>query len=444
MDLCIGPLFKQTVIYTVPLALSALLQFLFNAADMIVIGRYASAVSMGAVGATSSMCKLIITVFIGISIGANVVVANSFGAKDKKNVSRATHTAIALSIVGGILLMLVGLVVSKPLLKLMDVPPDVLDKSCIYMWIYCCGIPANLMFNFGSAILRAIGDTKSPLRYLTVAGCLNVLLNLLFVIVFHMDVAGVAIATVASHVLSAVLIMRNLADSRTACRVRWKLVRIHVPIMKNIIRIGLPAGLQSSLYCIANMTIQAGVNSFGAMTIAGNTAAGNIEGFIHIASVAYYQAVTTFVGQNFGGGQYKRIVKSIFYCGGSAVAVDLLFATIVLFVAPQLIAFYNSDPEVVAVGVSRLKVLAIPYAIGAIMDVITGSLRGLGHSVRPAVVTLIGACLLRIFWVMFVFPMHRTLPFLLLCFPISWVVVSLINGEHLWRLLRSLKKQWAS
>ena len=436
MDLTEGPLFRQTIVYTLPLALSGLLQLGFHTADMIVVGRYASAASLAAVGATGSLCIFLIMLFGGLSVGANVVVANFFGARDHKNLSRAAHTSVTLSIVGGLSVMLIALCVSRPLLRLMGVPQEILGKSCLYMWIYCVGIPPLFLYNFGSAILRAVGDTKRPLFYLTVSGVTNVLLNLLLVIVVKMDVAGVAIATVASHVVSAFLILRNLSRPHSACRIRRKLLRIDMPILRNLVRIGLPAGIQSILYSVANMTIQSGVNTFGPNGMAGNAASGGLEGLIHISTSAYYQAVTTFVSQNYGAGKYDRIIASFWYCLWTPVALNFILAGLILVFAPSLVAIYNSDPEVVAFGVSRLKLIAFTYALCTLMDSITGALRGLGHSVRPAIVTLVGACLLRILWVFFVFPHHKTLPFLILCFPISWLLVSIVNGEYLWRLVR--------
>ena len=435
MDLTEGPLFRQTVVYTLPLALSGLLQLGFHTADMIVVGRYASAASLAAVGATGSLCIFLI-MLCGLSVGANVVVANFFGARDHRNLSRAAHTSVALSIVGGLSVMLIALCVSRPLLRLMGVPQEIFGKSCLYMWIYCVGIPPLFLYNFGSAILRAVGDTKRPLFYLTVSGVTNVLLNLLLVIVVKLDVAGVAIATVASHAVSAFLILRNLSRPHSACRIRRKLLRIDLPILRNLVRIGLPAGIQSILYSVATMTIQSGVNTFGPNGMAGNAASGGLEGLIHISTSAYYQAVTTFVSQNYGAGKYDRIIASFWYCLWTPVALNFILAGLILIFAPSLVAIYNSDPEVVAFGVSRLKLIAFTYGLCTLMDSITGALRGLGHSVRPAIVTLVGACLLRILWVLFVFPHHKTLPFLILCFPISWLAVSIVNGEYLWRLVR--------
>ena len=436
MDLTEGPLFRQTVVYTLPLALSGLLQLGFHTADMIVVGRYASAASLAAVGATGSLCIFLVMLFCGLAVGANVVVANFFGARDHRNLSRAAHTSVMLSVIGGLSVMLIALVASRPLLRLMGVPQEILGKSCLYMWIYCIGIPPLFLYNFGSAILRAVGDTRSPLFYLTISGVTNVLLNLLLVIVVKLDVAGVAIATVVSQTVSAFLILRNLTGPHSVCRIRRKLLRIDLPILRNLVRIGLPAGIQSVLYSVANMTIQSGVNSFGPNGMAGNAASAGLEGLIHIYTSAYYQSVTTFVSQNYGAGKYDRIVASFWYCLWTPVALNLLLASVIYVFAPSLVAIYNSDPEVIAYGVSRLRLIAFTYALCTLMDSITGALRGLGHSVRPAIVTLVGACLLRVLWVLFVFPLHKSLPFLMLCFPISWLVVSIVNGEYLWRLLR--------
>ena len=437
MDLTRGPLFRETVVFTLPLVLSGLLQLGFHAADMIVIGRYASADSLAAVGATGALCVLLVAVFCGLAVGANVVVANFYGARDHRGLSRAVHTSVLISLAGGAAVMLAGAAASRPLLQAMGVPPAILGKSSLYMWLYCLGIPATFLYNFGSAILRAVGDTRNPLLYLAVSGFVNVLLNLFLVVVVRLDVAGVAAATVLSQSLAAFLVLRNLAGPRSVCRLRRKLLRLDPRIVRSLVRIGVPAGVQSSLYCIANMTIQSGVNSFGPVGIAGNAAAASLEGFIAVATSAYYQSVTTFVGQNYGAGQFGRIVKSILYCLGSGVALNLVLGAFVFVFTPQLIGVYNSDPEVIAFGVSRMRLLVFTYALCTLMDVITGALRGLGHSLRPAVVTLLGACLLRILWVLFVFPLHRTLPFLLLCFPISWLVVAVINGFFLVGLLRA-------
>ena len=440
MDLTEGPLFRLTVVYTLPLALSGLLQLGFHTADMIVVGRYASSASLAAVGTTGSLCNFLVMLFHGLAVGANVVVANFFGSRDHRNLSRAAHTSIMIGAVGGAVVMLLSMAVAKPMLLLIGVPKEIIGKSCLYMWIYCLGIPSLFLYNCGGAILRAIGDTRTPLYYLTVAGVVNVLLNLLLVITFKLDVAGVAVATVVSQTISAFLILRKLSRPNSPCRIYWKSLRFDTRILPNLIRIGLPAGLQSVLFSIANMTIQSGVNTFGSAGMAGNAASGSLEGVVHVFTSAYYQSVTTFVSQNYGAGKYNRIVASFWYCLLSAVAMNLVFAGIVLLFAPSLVAIYNSDPEVIKFGVERISMIAFTYVLCTLMDTITGALRGLGHSVRPAIVSLVGACFLRVLWVLFVFPLHKTLPFLVLCFPISWLVVSIVNGEYLWRLLRAQRR----
>lgn len=444
LDMTKGPLLKEIVVFTIPLILSGLLNLCFNAADMVVVGRLGTPHSLGAVGATSSFCIFLITIFIGLSIGTNVVVATRFGMGDRRGMSRAVHTATAIALIGGLVLLAVGQFVSRGVLALTGVPEGVLDSSTLYMRVFCCGIPFNLLFQFGSAILRAVGDTRRPLYYLTVAGVVNVVLNLIFVLALRKagkDVAGVALATVASQAISSILVLRALSRTHGACRLRLRLLRIDMPTLREIVGIGLPAGIQSSMFSAANIIIQSGVNSFkNASLMDGNAAASNIEGFVHVATSAYYQAVTTIVGQNLGARKYGRIVRSFIYCMGLAVALNIVAGVAVSLFATQAVAFYNGDPDVIHYGVVRLKVLIFTYALCSAMDVITGTLRGLGDSMYPAVVTLVGACLLRIVWVLFVFPLKHEQWFLYLCFPISWVVVSVVNGEHLRKKLGELRR----
>lgn len=441
MDLCRGPIFQQTAVFTFPILLSGLLQLFFNGADMIVIGRFASAQSLAAVGCTAFFCNLVVTLFMGLSVGANVVVANAVGARDKRGTSHAIHTSMALAVLGGILMLVTGLLAARPVLELMNTPTTVMEKACLYFRIFCLGIPGMLVFNYGSAILRAAGDTKSPMDYLTISGVVNVLLNLALVVLFKMDVAGVAIATIGAHYLSAALIVRNLMRSRDACRFFPKMMRLEAGILKQLLRIGLPAGIQSSLFAISNMVITAGICTLGDTQLAGNTAAMNLEGAIYIATAAYYQSVTSFVGQNYGAGNYGRIVKGIFCCIFSSMTLSLILGAAVVLFAPQLMGLYTKDPAVIEAGVSRLYTVALTYALCSLMDVITGALRGIGHSVGPMVITLLGACLFRIEWVTFVFPFNRTLSFLMLCMPISWIAVSLVNGPYLYSKLKELKSR---
>ena len=300
MDMCRGPLFGQIVIFSVPLMLSGILQLLFNAADLVVIGRFAPHEALAAVGSTASLTGLIVNVFMGLSVGTNVLVANYYGAKDRKLVSRTVHTAILMAAVGGTVLAFLGILLARPMLSLMGTPDNVLSKACVYMWIYFAGMPLIMLYNFGSAVMRAVGDTRRPLFFLLFAGIVNVVLNLFFVLVFHMDVAGVALATVISQGIAAYLVIRCLMNARDACRLKYRGLKIDPTILRNMLWIGLPAGIQGMFFSLSNITIQSSVNSFGSLAIAGNTAAISLEGFVYIGSNAFHQTVVSFAGQNLG------------------------------------------------------------------------------------------------------------------------------------------------
>ena len=444
IDMCRGPLFRQIVLFSVPLMLSGILQLLFNAADLIVIGRFASHEALAAVGATSSLTALIVNVFMGLSVGTNVLVANFYGAKDRKSVSRTVHTAVLIAIIGGIILAGVGIALATPLLRLMATPEDVIDKSSLYMWIYFAGMPFIMLYNFGSAVLRATGDTRRPLYYLLLAGIVNVILNLFFVLVCGMDVAGVALATVASQGIAAILVLRCLRDARDACRLKMRTLRIDQPILKQMLWIGLPAGIQGMFFSLSNITIQSSVNSFGSLALAGNTAAVSLEGFVYIGSNAFHQTVVSFTGQNLGGAQYDRIRRSILYCALCSSAVAIILGYGFFLYGRALLSVYNSTPEVISWGMLRMNILFTTYFLCGIMDVMSGALRGLGHSVMPAVITLLGVCVLRIVWVYTVFPLHPTMENLMLSYPITWGITAAANGYYLYRvcgkLFRNVRK----
>ena len=441
IDMCRGPLFGQIVLFSVPLMLSGLLQLFFNAADLIVVGRFASHEALAAVGATSSLTALIVNVFMGLSVGTNVLVANFFGAKDRKNVSRTVHTAILMAIFGGIVLAVIGIGLATPLLRLMATPENVIAKSSLYMWIYFAGMPFIMLYNFGSAVLRAVGDTRRPLYYLLFAGIVNVVLNLFFVLVCGMDVAGVAIATVVSQGIAAALVIRCLRNARDACRLRMRNLRIDPVILKRMLWIGLPAGIQGMFFSLSNITIQSSVNSFGSLAIAGNTAVVSLEGFIYIGSNAFHQTVVSFAGQNLGGGQYDRIRRSIIYCALCSSAVCIVMGYGFFLNGHALLSIYNSTPEVINWGMLRMNILFSTYFLCGIMDVMSGALRGLGRSVMPAVITLIGVCVLRIVWVYTVFPVHPTMGNLMLSYPITWAITAAANGYYLYIVCRKLFRQ---
>ena len=438
MDLCHGPLFGQIVVFSVPLMLSGILQLLFNATDLIVIGRLAPHEALAAVGSTGSLTGLIVNVFMGLSVGTNVLVANYYGARDRKMTSRTVHTAILMAMVGGVVLGILGILLARPLLLLMGTPENVLPKACLYMWIYFGGMPFIILYNFGSAVMRAVGDTRRPLYFLAFAGVINVGLNLFFVLVFKMDVAGVALGTVIAQAVASWLVLRCLRNARDACRLRYRSLRIDPVILKRMLWIGLPAGIQGTFFSISNMTIQSSVNSFGSFAIAGNTAASSLEGFVYIGASALHQAAVSFAGQNLGGKCYGRILRSLRYCILCAAVMCLVLGLGFLLFGSSLLSLYNTNPEVIDWGMLRMKILLTTCFLCGVMDVISGGLRGLGHSVMPAVVTLLGVCVFRVFWVCAIFPLYPTMGNLMLSYPISWLLTGLVNGFYLYRVCQKL------
>lgn len=428
MDMCSGPVLKKILIFSIPLMLSGVLQLLFNAADVIVVGRFAGSQSLAAVGSTTALINLLINIFIGLSVGANVVVARAYGGKRDRDVSEAVHTAIAISIVSGVLLIVMGFAFSRFMLELMGTPDDVLDKAALYMRIYFSGMPVIMLYNFGSAILRAVGDTRRPLYYLSAAGVVNIVLNLFFVIVMKLDVAGVALATVISQCISAGLVLRCLAKSEGGLKLELKKIKIHKKKMFQIFKIGLPAGMQGAIFSVSNVLIQSSVNSFGSIAMAGNAASANIEGFVYNAMNAVYQTNLSFTSQNMGGGKYTRINRILFTCLGTVTAVGMILGFGAFAVGERLLRIYSTDPEVIRFGMLRMSIIATTYFTCGWMDTMVGSLRGIGYSVLPMIVSLTGACGLRILWIFTVFAQQRTLTSLYISYPVSWVITA---GVHL-------------
>ena len=424
MDMCNGPVLGKILIYSFPLMLSGILQLLFNAADVIVVGRYAGSQSLAAVGSTGALINLLINVFIGLSVGVNVLVAQYYGAKRDQDVNETVHTAVAISLLSGVFLVALGLLVTRPLLELMGTPDDVIDKSAIYMKIYFAGMPATMLYNFGSAVLRAVGDTRRPLYFLTAAGVVNVVLNLFFVISLNMDVAGVALATVISQVISAGLVFWCLVKSEGALKLRIRDLRISKVKLKRIAKIGLPAGMQGAVFSISNVLIQSSVNSFGSIAMAGNTASQNIEGFIYNAMNAIYQTNLSFTSQNMGGKKYTRITKIMFTCLGTVTAVGMLLGFGAYAFGEDLLRIYSTDPEVIRFGMLRMSIIATTYFTCGWMDTMVGSLRGIGYSVLPMIVSLTGACGLRILWIFTIFSQQRTLTSLYVSYPVSWIITA--------------------
>lgn len=427
MDMCSGPIFIKIVVFAVPLILSGILQLLFNAADIIVVGRFAGSESLAAVGSTSALINLLVNVFIGLSVGANVMVARFYGAGQQRDLEETVHTAMVMAAVGGAFLVLVGVVLADPLLTLMGTPDDVLPLSALYMKIFFVGMPVNLIYNFGSAILRAVGDTKRPLYFLLMAGIINVVLNLFFVIALSMGVAGVALATVISQCVSAFLIVRCLMKTDAGYRLELRKLRVVKNKARSIVKIGLPAGLQGAIFSVSNVLIQSSVNSFGSVAMAGNTAAQNIEGFVYTSMNAVYQTALSFTSQNFGARNYERMTRILWYCQGMVVVVGIVMGDGAVLAGPELLGIYSSDAQVIRYGMNRLRIISGPYFLCGIMEVMVGGLRGMGCSLLPMFVALTGACVFRVVWIFTIFAMSRTLQTLYISYPVSWTITFLAH-----------------
>ena len=422
-----GPLLPRILAFSGPLILTGILQLLYNAADVIVVGNYAGHEALAAVSSTGALINLLVNVFMGLGVGASVVIARNYGAQDVKGLRRAEHTAMTLALFMGIGVGIIGFALAKPLLQLMDSPPDVIDGAALYVRIYFLGMPANMLYNFGAAVMRAVGDTKRPMVYLMLSGLVNVLLNLLLVIVFHLDVAGVAIATVASQVVSMVLVLMCLFRTRGVIQLNLHECKVDRKSLKEIIRIGLPAGLQGSLFSISNVMIQSSVNSFGSLVVAGNGVASNIEGFVYVAMNAQYQADMTFASQNYGAGKPERVKKTLWCCLGIVTAIGLSMGLLILLFGAPLMSLYNPEADVIACGLVRMGIIMPTYFLCGLMDVMVGQLRGIGYSIMPMIVSLTGACLLRIVWILTVFANEHTLTVLYMSYPVSWFATFAIH-----------------
>ena len=421
IDMTEGPLLPKILAFSGPLILSGLLQLLYNAADVIVVGNFGNGhTALAAVSSTGSLINLLVNLFMGLSVGASVVIARHYGARDIIAMRRAEHTAMTLALFMGIAVGLFGFFMARPLLQLMGSPDDVIDGATLYVQIYFLGMPANMLYNFGAATLRAVGDTKRPMYYLMISGLVNVVLNLVLVIVFRMDVAGVAIATVASQVISMVLVLVCLLRTRGVIQLNLKECRIDGRSTLDIIRIGLPAGLQGCLFSISNVLIQSSVNSFGSTVVAGNGVASNIEGFVYTAMNAQHQAAMTFASQNYGAGKVDRVKKTVWVCLGTVTVIGLSMGLLFLLMGAQLMGLYNSDPAVIAAGLRRMEIILPTYFLCGMMDVMVGQLRGIGYSIMPMIVSLTGACLLRIIWILTIFAANPTQTVLYISYPVSW------------------------
>lgn len=425
-DFLNGSLARGIPAFAIPILFTSVLQLLFNAADLIVVGRYCGSIYVAAISATGSLSNLIVTLFIGLSVGAGVAVAHGLGGRQEEAVSRTVHTAIPTALLCGLALSIVGITLAEKLLSLMDTPANVLALSATYMRIYFAGIPFMLVYNFSAAMLRAAGDTKSPMVYLTIAGIVNVILNIIFATVFGMNVDGVALATTISQVISAVLTVLALIRQNDACHLELKKLRIYAPQLNKIIYIGLPAGIQGIMFALSNVIIQSSVNSFQSDAIlSGNGAASNIEGFVLVMMNSFHQASLNYIGQNVGAHKFDRVKKTFGLSIAYVTLVGLVAGVGVWLLRHQLLSLYITDsPVAITTGVLHLTYVCLPYFIYGIVDTITGSMRGLGSSIPPMVISVLGICGIRILWIYTIFrnPLYHTLDCLYLSYPISWVL----------------------
>ena len=420
LDMTSGPFFKKILIFSVPLMLTGVLQLIYNAADVMVVGRFAGSDSLAAVGSTSSLVNLIINLFLGLSTGAGVVTARHIGAYEGNKIHNSVHTAIAISILAGFIVGIFGFTFSPIFLKLMGTPENILQLASVYLKIYFLGAPGSLIYNFGASIVRSTGDTKRPLFILGFTGIINVVLNVILVVGFHLNVAGVAIATIVAQYISAILIVIRLTSIENACRLSFKKVRIHKSELKEIIRIGLPAGLQSSLFSFSNVLIQSTINSFGSLAMAGNTAAQNADAIIYTCTNAVAQTSMTFSSQNMGAKKYGNLRKIYFMCMGFALALSIFFGAIGFIFPDEIIGIFTTEQEVIEMGKHRLFIMMATYFICSIMDVSGCQLRGMGKSLEPMIITLLGTCGIRILWLYTGFPLKKELWNLYLAYPLSW------------------------
>ena len=450
-DLTEGALLPKIILFTLPLIASSVLQLLFNTADTIVVGRWGGSTpeeceaALAAVGSCGSLINLIVHLFMGLAVGAGICVAHDIGAKRYDDVGRVVHTSVLASLVGGAVVTAIGLIMAPTFLTLMNTPPEVLDEAVPYMRAYFLGIPASMLYNYCAAILRSSGDTARPLAFLSVAGVVNVGLNLVMVLVFHTGALGVGVATAASQWVSCFLIVRYMMRMDGPCRIEWRRLRVDPQKLRKIIFLGLPAGIQSTLFSFSNVLIQSSINSFGRVVVAGNTAGSNLDGYIYAAQNALHHTAITFVGQNFGARKFDRVRKSILLCAVSVVAVGVVMGgVIVLFGEPLLRIFAPEGGAVVAAGMTRLKILGLTYFLCGLMDVGSGILRGFGKPITPMVISLIGSCAFRVVWIYTVFAAFPTLQCLYFSYPITWTVTAAVHFILCFVTIKRLEKRYAA
>ena len=441
IDMCSGSIMDKLISFSLPLMLSGVLQLMFNAVDIVVVGRFSGSQALAAVGSTTALINLFTNLFIGISLGANVLAARFFASGKAREMSETVHTAISLAAISGIIMAFAGLLFSRLALELMGTPSDVIDQSSLYMKIYFIGMPFFMLYNYGAAILRAIGDTKRPLFYLIISGCINAALNMILVIVFHLGVAGVAIATVISQMLSCILVLKCLYQSEGSYQLRFSKLTLKKYCLKQIFQVGIPAGIQSTVITFSNVLLQSSVNSFGSIAMAGYTAANNIFGFLYMAVNSVTQACMSFTSQNYGVSKYKRMDRVLADCMILTVIVSLLLGCGSYVFGHQILRIYTEDAEVIACGMEILSYTTVTYFFCGIMDLFPGALRGMGHSAVPMLLSIIGTVGTRVVWIFGVFPHHRSLAALFLSYPVSWIVTILLQVICFYFVRKKVHKQ---
>ena len=427
IDMCNGTIMDKLVSFAIPLMVSGILQLMFNAVDIIVVGRFSGSQALAAVGSTTALINVFTNLFIGVSLGANVLAARFYAAGKAKEMSETVHTSVTLALISGVAMAVVGLVFSRWALEVMGTPADVIDQSTLYMRIYFLGMPFFMLYNYGAAILRAVGDTRRPLMFLVVAGVTNAVLNMILVIVFHLGVAGVAIATIISQLISCILVLRCLYMTDSSYQLRFSRLCMKKFYLVQIFQVGIPAGVQSTVINISNALLQSSVNSFGSTAMAGYTAANNILGFLYASVNAVTQACMSFTSQNYGVGKYKRMDRVLLDCGILSFVIAFVLGCGSYMLGGEILKIYTEDPEVIRCGVEILSITTVPYFLCGIMDLFPGALRGMGHSGVPMILSIIGTVGTRIVWIFWIFPQHRSLYTLFISYPASWFITIVLQ-----------------
>ena len=456
IDIVNGPMIPNILRFSLPLIATGMLQLLYNAADNIVVGQFDGQTALAAVGSTGSLINLILNICMGLAVGSSVAVAHDYGAGNKEGVQQTVHTSVLISMIGGIFVALVGFFFSGTFLRWMGSPENVLPLSTLYLRIYFLGTPASMVYNFCASMLRAVGDTKRPLYFLTISGLINVALNLFFVIVFHMGVAGVALATIISQYVSMIMVIIYMHRLDDCCHLDFRKLRIHKNKLLRIVQVGLPAGLQGSVFSISNVVIQSSINSFGSVVMSGNTAAGQLEGFVYTAMNSLYQASLTFTGQNVGAGKIHKLHRVMLSCAAIVTVIGLVMGIGMYLVGEPLLEIYlplENNPateeamqknlenlKAIDYGMVRLRYVMLPYLLCGLMEVMVGCQRGMGMSVTPMITSMLGACGIRIFWIYTFFSWNRTLPMLYISYPISWFITTAVHTINYFRAHRKTKK----